>query len=275
MSRRNWADKKILNRLLTNKTNKTYWDNVRELRSRPSLSVFNKAVELINSSSDKEIVIGIDILAQLGFNPRFKQKEAIDIYFKLLKGKPSPKVLISILYAISHNNEFLDDSHVLQLINYKNHRYCNVRLGLVQALSGIENISAINALVELSNDNDPDIRDWATFSLGTQIDNRSEIATKTLWDRMEDECENVRYEAIAGLAKRQDKRIKNILIHELETIDDTGSIILESIEEYNDIEFIELLEKQIKSNQKTHKVNEEWLKTTLKHLITKHNTRYN
>ncbi len=269
MKRKNWTDEKIFERLLTNRTKKTYWDNIRELRRRPNQYVFDRAVGLIKTNIDKEIIIGIDILAQLGFNPRFKQNEIIEICFSLLDKEQTPKVLESILFAISHNNEILRKDHILTLNKLKAHRFCIVRYGLVQALSGLEQKDAIETLIELSADKDPDIRDWATFSLGTQIETNNDSITKVLWERMKDSSKMVRFEAIAGLAKRKDKQIKDTLIQELKNIDDNGSIILESIEEFGDFDFIELLEKQIESNKKTQQVNEKWLTDTLGKLKTK------
>lgn len=269
MKRKDWTDEKLFERLLTNRTKKTYWDNIRELRKRPNQYVFDRALGLINTKIDKEIIIGIDILAQLGFNPRFKQNEIVEICFSLLEKEQTPKVLESILFAISHNNEILQKDHILTLIKLKAHRYCIVRYGLVQALSGLEQKDAIETIIELSTDIDPDIRDWAIFSLGTQIETNNESITKVLWERTNDNSEMVRFEAIAGLAKRKDKRIKDTLIQELKEIDDNGSIILESIEEYEDSDFIELLEKQIELNKKTQKVNEQWLIDTLGKLKTK------
>ncbi|MCG6191488.1 HEAT repeat domain-containing protein [Maribellus maritimus] len=269
MKRKDWTDEKLFERLLTNRTKKTYWENIRELRRRPNQYVFDRTVGLIKTNSDKEIIIGIDILAQLGFNPRFKQNEIVEICFSLLEKEQTPKVLESVLFAISHNNEILREDQILILIKLKTHRYCIVRYGLVQALSGLEQKDAIETLIELSTDKDPDIRDWATFSLGAQIETNTDSITKLLWKQINDSSELVRFEAIAGLAKRQDKRIKDILIQELKKIDDNGSIILESIEVFNDFDFIELLEKQIELNKKTQQVNEKWLIDTLGKLKTK------
>ena len=61
-------------------------------------------------------------------------------------------------------------------------------------------------------------------------------------------------------------RIKEILITELENIDEFGSLILEAIEEFNDKEFISLIEKQIVENKKLKKVEESWLLKTLEKL---------
>ena len=43
MIRENWTSEKLFDRLLTNKTQKTFWDNIRVLRNRPNPEVYKKA----------------------------------------------------------------------------------------------------------------------------------------------------------------------------------------------------------------------------------------
>ena len=105
MSRKNWTSEKIFTRLLNNKTQKTFWDNVGELRKRPNKEVYNRAFKLANSASEKEKIIGIYVLAQLGFDPRFQQNKTVDLYFKLLENEKSPKVISAILKL--NDKEFL------------------------------------------------------------------------------------------------------------------------------------------------------------------------
>ena len=59
------------------------------------------------------------------------------------------------------------------------------------------------------------------------------------------------------------KKIKEVLKTELENIDENGSLILESIELFNDKDFIPLLGKKIIENKKSKKVNEDWLLETI------------
>ena len=66
MSRKSWADDKLISRLIDNKTEKTRWDNISALRSRPSQELFEKCVKLTESNNPKIRKLGIDILAQLG-----------------------------------------------------------------------------------------------------------------------------------------------------------------------------------------------------------------
>jgi len=266
MSRKKWTSEKIFTRLLNNKTQKTFWENIRELRKRPNIGVYNKAYKLAKSEIEKEKIIGIYVLAQLGFDPRFQQVKTVKLYFELLENEKSPKVISAILSSISHNNENLNEKQISKLIEFKTHKFVNVRFELALALSCLENKNAIKTLIELSNDKDSDTRNWATFGIGTQIENDTEEIRGALWNRVTDKNEITRLEAISGLAKRKDKRIKEVLKTELEKIDENSSLILESIELFNDKDFIPLLEKKIIENKKSKKVNENWLMETINKL---------
>jgi hypothetical protein len=59
MNRKNWTSEKIFTRLLNNKTQKTFWENIQELRKRPNKDVYNKAQKLANSEIEKEKIIGV------------------------------------------------------------------------------------------------------------------------------------------------------------------------------------------------------------------------
>lgn len=266
MSRKKWTSEKIFTRLLNNKTQKTFWNNIQELRKRPNNEVYNKAFKLAKSEIEKEKIIGIYVLAQLGFDPRFQQEKTVNLYFKLLENEKSPKVISAILSSISHNNGNLNEKQILKLIAFKTHKFVNVRFQLVLALSCLENENAIKTLIELSNDKDADTRNWATFGIATQIESDTQEIRIALWNRITDKDEATRFEAISGLAKRKDPKIKAILKTKLENIDQNGSLILESIELFNDKDFIPLLEKKIIQNKKSKKINEDWLLDTLNKL---------
>jgi HEAT repeat protein len=266
MSRKKWTSEKIVTRLLNNKTQKTFWENIHELRRRPNKEVYNRAFKLADSESEKEKIIGIYVLAQLGFEPRFQQSKTIKLYFKLLENEKSPKVISAILSSISHNNEKLNEKQILKLLKYKTHKFVDVRFQLTLAISCLKNEVAIENLIELSTDKNADIRNWATFGLGTQIEIDNSQIRNALWERVNDTDASTREEAIFGLAKRKEVKIKEILIKELKKIDEFGSLILEAIEEFKDKDFIKLIEKQISENEKTKTVNEEWLTNTLEKL---------
>lgn len=264
----NYKTGKIFERLLTNKSKENYWNYVRELRKRKTDEIFRNSILLTKSESAKERMIGTDILAQFGF-PRYRKKEIIDLFFELLTSESDKKVISSILYGIGHNNEKLTKKQVKFLCSFCNHKSVYVKHSLVSALCTIEKDVAIDSLIKLSKDKNSDIRDWATFGIGNQVEIDNEKIRAALWDRISDKDEGVRLEAISGLAMRKDYRIKEILKTELENIDEFGSLILESIEYLNDKSFIQILETKIIENKKSKKVNENWLLNTLDKLNEK------
>ena len=62
------------------------------------------------------------------------------------------------------------------------------------------------ALIALSADDDLDVRDWATFALGTLSEDDGAPLRDALAARLDDEDEDVRLEAVHGLALRGDAR---------------------------------------------------------------------
>jgi len=259
MSRKNWTDEKLFFRLVNNKSDKTYWDNIIELRSRANTNVFNTCVKLIKSSNPKERVIGIDILAQLGLTPRPFFKESRKLFFEVLNKEKNPKALLSVLYAIGHNNEKLKLDEITLLASYKNDKDEGVREGLVSALLSVDNKLAIDTLICLTTDRISHIRDWATFGIGTQIERDNKLIREALWLRVDDKHQDTRFEAIVGLAKRKDQRIKEIIKRELLN-GDYGSLLFEAIEELDDKDFLPILRKHLAKAKRNESSNPAWVK---------------
>ena len=259
MSRKNWTDEKLFFRLVNNKSDKTYWHNIRELHSRATANIFNACVKLIKSSRPKERMIGIDILAQLGLTPRPFFKESRKLFFDFLKKEKDAKALLSVLYAIGHNNEKLKTDEITLLVSFKGNADEGVREGLVSALLSVDNKLAIDTLIHLTTDKVSHIRDWATFGIGTRIERDNKVIREALWLRVDDKHEDTKFEAIVGLAKRKDKRIKEIIERELLN-ENHGSLLFEAIEELNDKYFLPLLRKQLVKAKKGDNNSPEWVK---------------
>ena len=64
----------------------------------------------------------------------------------------------------------------------------------------------MEALIALSADADADVRDWATFALGTLAAADTPELREALAARVEDADEDTRLEAVHGLALRGDTR---------------------------------------------------------------------
>lgn len=71
----------------------------------------------------------------------------------------------------------------------------------------------VKALIELTRGGDAEVRNWASFGLGRQLDFDSAALRDALWGRVTDESQDVREEAIAGLSRRRDARALPLVVH--------------------------------------------------------------
>jgi HEAT repeat protein len=92
-----------------------------------------------------------------------------------------------------------------------------------------EDEPAVLTLIALSSDPAVDVRSWATFGLGTQIDVDTPAIRNALMARLDDKDPEVRGEALVGLACRHDERVLRALPTELEK-DDVVVLALEAAE---------------------------------------------
>lgn len=267
MSRLNWTNDKIISRLQNNKSTKTRWENIKILRTRPSRDLFKKCEELIKSNNYKDKLIGIDILAQLGIPPRPFIQETLKIYFDILKTETNPYIIKSTLYGISHNNDNLTNTQIKKICDFQNTNNYIIKEGLVHALGFIENLESINILIKLTKDKSNYIRNWATFFIGqSEIDNS--IIRETLWNRIKDKHQETRFEAICGLAIRNEQNIIKIIKDEL-LKDDYSSLIFEAILETKNLDFLPILKEQFSKIENDSEINESWkneLKDCIKNL---------
>lgn len=257
MSKRKWSNDKIFSRLESIKSEKAYWEYISILRNRSSEEIFIKCTELINSDLDNHKKIGIDILAQLGLPPRKFLKQTLKIYFHLLKSEKNPKILMSILYGISHNNDNLSESKIYQLCSLAEEKNKFIKEGLVAALIGNRNQLAIETIIKFSTDKTNQIRNWATFGLGTLLSIDNEKIRTALWNRVNDKHQETKLEAIIGLANRKDTRINEIIIQELKA-GEMGILLLDAVLEMKNKEFLPIMKEQIKLIQYDNSILEFW-----------------
>lgn len=197
-----------------------YWDNVWMLQVRGSQAELLAASNLCESHNPQERSLGVQILGQLGMPDRTFPQECGDILLKLLAVETDCTIIASIGIAFGH---LQDPRGVLPLIKWKNHPNPGVRMGVVLGLTAQPDELAIDALIELSDDEDPDIRNWATFGLGSQIETNTPAICDALFDRAilelgeDDPMSEIRGEALLGLAMRNDPRVISPLIEELQS----------------------------------------------------------
>ncbi len=202
------------------------WQAVVELHFRGTEDVLQYAQRLSMSPSNRERRLGADILGQLGVPDRTFPAQCIDILCRMLSAEEDAEVLASVLIALSFQN--CADAISL-VIRFSDHSDPAVRYAVVQALASAECPEAITSLVRLSRDTDDDIRDWATFTLGTLFEADTPQIRDALFDRIADRHDDTRGEALLGLARRKDPGVIDALKAELGS-DSVGVLAVEAAE---------------------------------------------
>jgi HEAT repeat protein len=257
MGKTNWSDDTLLSRAIKAKTTNSRWSNISKLRKRPSKELFLKCYDLTKSKVVARRSIGIDILAQFGITPRPFLKETLKLFFELLDKENSPKVLMSLLSAIGHNNDRLTRTQIDKLCSFSNTDNEYVKEGLVFSLLSVDNKNAIDTLIRLSSDRLSHVRDWSTFGIGSQVDRDSKKIREALWKRINDKDQNTKLEALVGLARRKDKRIVDVIRRELND-GEYGTLLYEAITEIADESLLLPLQNQLRIGSKDG-IAVEWL----------------
>lgn len=177
----------------------TRWTAIQELHALGTREVFERAVQLCNSSSSKERVAGADILGQLS---AFSD-DAIDTLMLLL-GDPDCAVIEAAVHALSQKQ---DARTIDALSRVAQHDASNVRWAVATALEDlIGDERAERVLLTLMRDGDTSVRDRATFAVGSLSDHDTPRIRAALAERLRDEDRAVANEAALGLARRRDAR---------------------------------------------------------------------
>ncbi len=219
------------------------WDNIWVLQARGGKEELAAAAALCASLDPNERIVGVNILGQLGIPERTFPQACGDVLLKLIATESDSNVLASIGIAFGHLKE---PRGVLPLVKFKNHPNPGVRMSVVLGLTAQEDPVAIAALIELSADDDGDIRNWATFALGSQVDADTPELRQALFDRAiletgaDDPSAEIRGEALLGLAIRRDRRVINPLIEELES-EAVGILAVEAAQAAADVRLVPTL----------------------------------
>jgi HEAT repeat protein len=182
------------------------------LQWRATREVLDRALELCKSFCAFERGLGADILGQLGVPKRSFPEECLRMLLDMLEREQHSDVLRAILVALSHLGQ---PESVLPALRFRHHVDSDIRYSVVFALSGHTMPEAIAGLIELTNDPVCQVRDWATFGLGTLVDVDTPDVRKALWERLSDHDDDTRCEALVGLARRNDRRVIPALSSEL------------------------------------------------------------
>ncbi|NLX11974.1 MAG: hypothetical protein GXY36_20190 [Chloroflexi bacterium] len=182
------------------------------LHYRGSEEVFEAAQGLCASERPLERELGVRILGTLGWDTPTFVDESVQILIERLQDQDE-EVIAAAAKSLGDRNHPKAIPYLLKLIDHPNP---SIRSGVVWGLSGHDNEMAIKGLIILSQDEDDDIRNWATFGLGDLTEVNIPELRAALIDRLNDNIPEVRGEALLGLARRKDERVIQPIIRELE-----------------------------------------------------------
>jgi HEAT repeat protein len=208
------------------------------IQYRGGLEEYTVAAEYSVSPDAHKRRVAADILAQLGWQEKAFHEESVQILARLLTDA-DPAVLQAAAIACGHRHSALT---VQRLVVLADHPSRNVRYGVSYGLAGQDDPQAIRALIQLTKDSDRDVRDWATFALGSQTELDTSDLREALRDRLTDADPEVRGEALVGLARRHDGQLKQAILDSLNG-EFHGDWMLEAAEAVRDPDFVPALEK--------------------------------
>lgn len=203
------------------------WTAIHALRRLGTREVFLRAEEWCSSDDPKVRERGVDILAQIGStaeSPGNKfAEESFEIVSKLISQEADLHILYSELVALGHIGI---EAGVPIIVPFASHQDSDIRWAVAFALCSFANDSrCILPLLKLMEDSDVEIRDWATFALASQDDTDSDQIRSAFIRCLDDSSEDVREEALVGLARRRDSRALPTLICALERGDNKCRIV--------------------------------------------------
>jgi HEAT repeat protein len=193
------------------------WAAVNELRSLGTREVFDRAAEWCASAEPLKRARGADVLAQLGRTSDHHEntypEDSFAVISSLIQTEKELEPLGSAIYALGH----IGDLRAVPLLaQYQKHSDAEIRFALACAMGNFSgDATAADVLVHLSRDEDEDIRDWATFGIGALGKRDSPAIRDALVGRLDDSFEDVRQEAIVGLARLKDERVLPALLSAL------------------------------------------------------------
>jgi len=229
------------------------WEYVSALQLRGDGEVFQAADRLCTSELATERELGATLIGQLGIPERTFPGKSFLCLTRMLETDPDTLQAIAVGFGHLNNPRCIE-----LLAPLKNHPASIVRWGVAHGISRHNDPLAIQTLIELSGDEDEEIRDWATFGLGSLIDADTPEIREALWARTTDTYNDARAEALAGLARRKDPRVAELLLQEL-SAEHVDIMFIDAAEEFADRALLPALMK-LKVRWPLERVEEEqWL----------------
>lgn len=206
----------------------SYWRALRELNSFGREALEAGRALLGGEYWDREL--GCDLLGTL-CNPD-ENGWGLEIALELVtlgSSETETDVIWSLVAALGH---VANPIGAPTLHKFRTHFDRDVRLAVAQAIPWCHVASdhselglVVETLLELMEDEHSEVRNWATFGIARLLEVDGLAIRSALLRRLNDDDEEVRVEAICGLARRRDKRSFEPLLAALESGDPSWTLV--------------------------------------------------
>ena len=209
-----------------------YWSEVRTLQNRMSPRLFGKMRDLMTQAEEQKRQLAADVVAQGLIAEKELGKQCVRFLLDALEGEKAPRVLKAICNALGHHKS---PEAIGPVVRLQGHQNAEVRHAVVFALLCQDDPVAIATLISLSADFDRDVRNWATFGLGSMTEVDTVQLREALLARVAEADEEISGEAMVGLALRGDTRVAEPLlkainaVHRSQNVSEFGSLIFEAV----------------------------------------------
>jgi HEAT repeat protein len=198
------------------------WDLVLELHHRETPETYEAARALVASPDPNRRRLGADVPARMGAfvgrtTARRYRLAAVAVLLPALEVETDIDALDAMVVALGLLG---DPRAVAPVARLRWHGDADIRFAVAFSLGGFSDPGAVDALIELSGDSVPRVRDWATFGLGREellAGSDAPRVREGLAARLDDPDEHTRFEAAMGLALAGDPRAVDPVLEMMST----------------------------------------------------------
>ncbi|MEV2272201.1 ankyrin repeat domain-containing protein [Nonomuraea africana] len=194
----------------TDEDAETWWIVADTLGKRADEETYEALSRLCVSEDAREREFGVDAIAQFGVTPDGEKpyrERTLPLLQKMATAEGNPQVLRSVLAALGHQGDPRALPQVLDIIGRPGHtRTMTDAIALADVLPQ-DHAEGLALLIEMTEDPDEEVRDWATAGLAN-LDADTPGIREALAARLSDTDLHTVAEAAHGLATRKDERAR-------------------------------------------------------------------
>ncbi|MEU9045239.1 MULTISPECIES: HEAT repeat domain-containing protein [unclassified Kitasatospora] len=209
-----------------------YWDLVWEaVKGESGETALRCGLALLGSADVLERKVGCDLVGNAAGEHEALRGEAATALMALAEVETEACVLRSLVCGLGRAQ---DPRALPVLVGLSGHEDAEVRRQVASDIavvnSGLPDGPDVRALIRLTRDQDPEVRNWAAFTLGFQLEQDTTAIRDALWRCTTDEYGEVRGEGARGLARRHDRRAVPLIAQLLDSDDWFHDLALDAAE---------------------------------------------